>query len=282
MKSIRTLFLLLACMAFDTLAAQVPADSTATLSENYLRLLSEADAAIEKADWAKAEDLYLEAVRSEPSCPTNLMLMSNIGMMRHYSGRDSLALEILDAAVRMAPKASVIRKNRSTVLLSLGRTQEAVNDQTIILSMDSANVDARYMRSLIALKRGEVDKAKTDIDFLLKQFPDSLPTHTAAAYLYIIEHRYAEALPHLNKVIEGGADATDYGERALCNLMTDNLNEASSDLADAMRLDPLNGDFYIYRALLNKRRYRPKEAEADIRRAAELGANPAKLQLFNF
>ncbi len=60
--------------------------------------------------------------------------------------------------------------------------------------------------------------------------------------------------------------------------MTGNLNEASSDISEGMRLDPADGELYLYRALLNRMRYRPDDARADARRAVELGVAASRAQ----
>ncbi|MCM1484367.1 MAG: hypothetical protein NC043_08510 [Muribaculaceae bacterium] len=279
-----TLLLIFASLLPAILHAEspLPADSTVKApSEKYLKYLDYAEEAIKDSRWSDAETYFLEAARLEPGNPTNILLMSNIGMMRHYDGRDSLALVMLDAAERIAPSSVTVRSNRATVLAALGRLDEAKAEHSTIISLDSTLVEPRFMRAIISLRQGLVDSVRTDVDYMLIHFPDESDTWTAAAYLDIALGKYQEAIPFLNKIIDSNPLPSDYGERALCYLMTDNLNEASADLAEAIRLDPLNGDFFLYRALLNKRRYRLSEAAEDTRRAASLGVSPSKIALLN-
>lgn len=67
-----------------------------------------------------------------------------------------------------------------------------------------------------------------------------------------------------------------YGARAYCNLMTNHLQEASDDIAAALELTPDDGELYLYRAALNKMRFRPADATADAKKAIELGIDPRR------
>lgn len=249
------------------------------LSEKYLKYIEQADSAIKESNWAQAEALYLQATRLEPANPANIMLLSNVGMMRHYSGRDSLALDILDTAIRMAPSAVVLRLNRASILTSIGQFDNALKEYYKVSSLDSTIAEPHFMRAIIHLQRGKLNECTLEVDTLQQRFPSDRMTWTASSYLYITQKKYLEAIPMLNKLIDNNPDATDYGERGYCHLMCDNLNEASTDIAEAIRLDPLNGDFYLYRALLNKRRYRPNEAADDVKQAHKLGVSAQKVSL---
>ena len=57
----------------------------------------------------------------------------------------------------------------------------------------------------------------------------------------------------------------------MCYLMTEQLAEASEDLARGIELDPTDGELYFYRAILNKMRYRPEDAHADALKAVQFG-----------
>ena len=61
-------------------------------------------------------------------------------------------------------------------------------------------------------------------------------------------------------------------------MMTEQLADASADIGDAMKLYPLNGELYLLRAWLNKLYYRHNDAEADAKRAIELGVNAEKVK----
>lgn len=66
--------------------------------------------------------------------------------------------------------------------------------------------------------------------------------------------------------------------RAELYLQTGQLQEASDDIASAIEKTPDDAGLYLLRAMLNMARYRPGDAEADGRKAIELGADPATVR----
>ncbi len=62
--------------------------------------------------------------------------------------------------------------------------------------------------------------------------------------------------------------------------MLDQLSEASDDIARGLELDPEDGELYLYRAALNKMRYRVADARADAERARQLGIPAERLKDF--
>lgn len=90
--------------------------------------------------------------------------------------------------------------------------------------------------------------------------------------------RFSEAIPLLNDLIAKYPDAAAYGARAACRVMTDDLNGAATDVAEALSREPDNPDFLLTRALLNKRRFRRQDALNDAEQAIRNGANPERVR----
>lgn len=266
-------------LSLAALLQSVPA-AAQDLSAEYVALLDRADSLIKTSDWEGAENCFMDAMRRHPANPMNVLVMSNVGLMRHYSGRDSLALEILDQAVAIAPAAVTVRSNRAKVLTALGRLDKAVDDYTEILRLDSMLIEPRHLRCMINMSRGRFEYAEADGDFLVRHFPEATETAESNAFVLMAASKYREAISFLNHLIQKQPTATNYGERAFCHLKLDNLNEASADINDAIRLDPANGDLLLYRAILNKKRYRPRDAADDAAQAIKLGVSPEKVRQF--
>ena len=62
-------------------------------------------------------------------------------------------------------------------------------------------------------------------------------------------------------------------------LLTDQLGEAASDIAEGLAIDPNDAELYLYRAYLNKLRYSNADAQADLKRAIELGVDPQRAEM---
>lgn len=255
--------LIVFALSFAGVAAQSPADS-------YLDLVDKADKSIARGKWSEAEATLLEAMRSDPGNPGNIMLLSNLGIVRFNMGRDSLALDALNQAHRIAPRSVTVLENRARVLTATGNLEAAMEDYNLIVGLDSLALSPRFYRAVLAMRRGEIDTARRDVDAMLRQAPDSLPTLVADATLASTVMDYERAIKAYTRLIKRDRQPEYLGERALAYLMTDRLGEAADDIALAIELDPDDPQLYIYRSALNKARYRPEDAEADLKKAEQL------------
>ncbi|MDE6416566.1 MAG: tetratricopeptide repeat protein [Duncaniella sp.] len=237
-------------------------------------------AAIDRREWDRADSLLVLAISARPTDPANVLLLSNLGMIRHYRGLDSLALVTLDDARRIAPRSTVILANRATVLTSLGRTDDALADYDTLLDLDPSQPRPRYQRALLRLSKGLTDAARADAAALDTIAPESLERHTLRAALLSADGDFEEAIPHYTEVIKVNPQPEFYSARAMCYLMTDRLPEAAEDISQGLALDPTDPELYLYRAALNKLRYRPDDAEADARQAIAFGIDPRRAAPF--
>lgn len=245
----------------------------------YLELIEKSDSAIVAGKWSDAEVLLQSAMRLEPGNPTNILLMSNMGIVRHNAGNDSLALDILNQAHRMAPVSVTVLSNRARVLQSMGRNAEAFCDYTRILELDSTVLEPRFMHGMMALNGGDIVTAERDFKVLERDVPNDELTLIGLASLYTAINRPLDAIVQYTKLLGKNRDVEYYRGRAACYLMTDQLEEASADIAEWHSLAPDDAEVFIYRAYLNKRRYRNADAEQDLKRAIELGIDPLRADL---
>lgn len=246
----------------------------------YLDFVGEADKAIEEERWYDAAANLESAMRLEPGNPTNVLLMSNLGIVRLNAGEDSLALAILNDAHRIAPTSIIVLSNRAKVLQAMGRQSEAYNDYSLILNIDSTAIEPRFMHGIMSVYSGDTITAKKDFAILQRLDPDSENTAIGLAALYTATNRPFDAIIQYTKLINNNPDIEYYSGRAACYLLTQQLNEAAADIAEGLRINPADSEFYLYRAYLNKLRYRAEDAEADLKQAIKLGANPDRAKLF--
>lgn len=244
----------------------------------YYNLVDKADKAANEGKWADAEEALRSALRLEPSNPTNILLLSNLGMIQFYDGRPEEALATLNDAHRIAPNSVTILLNRGRILTALNHDLKAQADYSEALRLDSTLVEPRFYRAMIALNRGDRAHAIADIDTLASRAPEDRLTNVAQATLFIQDGHWKEALPHLNKAIRLQPDASYYASRALCRMMTDDPAGAADDIALGLELDPTDGELYLYRAMLNKLRYRPDDARSDADKAIMFGIDPARVK----
>lgn len=243
---------------------------------DYMKYVQWGDDVIAKGKWSEAITYLEEAMRTEPSNPQNVMLLSNVGMLHHYAGEDSLALHTLSEARAMAPSSVVILNNRARVLSAMGRADDALKDYDLILQMDSTFADAWYDRAALHLRGGRPDLAEADARKFMEAIPDDLQGKLLMAVIYSNTRRPAEAIPLYTELIKVKPEAVYYSARAMCRLQLEELAEAADDIARGLELDPRDAELYYCRAFLNLLRYREDDARADAAKAVELGLNPAR------
>ncbi len=246
----------------------------------YYDKVDEADKACRESRWEDAVRSLREAMLLEPDNAGNIMLMSNLGMVQFRMGDDSAAIATLTEAHRMAPSSVTILSNRAYVLMETGYYGEAYEDYELILELDSTDVTSRLRHGIIALRTRDIATATRDFMYIDTYYPETSEALIGMATLHCALGEYEEALPYYNKLLLQTRDVEYLTGRALCNLMTGNLQEASDDIAEGLSISPDDGELYLYRAALNKMRFLPKDADADARKAVSLGIDPARVRQF--
>ena len=252
--------------------------ASADTDPQYYNLMGDADKAIADGKFSEAEDLLRKAMRLEPANPSNVLLMSNLGMVQFYDGRTADALATLSTAHSIAPNSVTVLQNRARIYAAEGQWDKALGDYSRVIELDSTLVEPRFYHAMLALRTGDIPKASAEIADLMKMAPDHRLTHEAQAIVLMQSGLYKEAIPHLSAVIKAAEDASYYSSRAYCRLLTDDLAGASDDIPRGLELDPTDGELYLYRAMLNKLRYRPDDAKADAAEAVKWGIDPARVK----
>ncbi len=263
---------LLTVLRLDAVAPAVPDDE----EDPYFLLCGQADRAIAEGHYEEAAARIIDAMSVRPRAAENVLLLSNLGMVYSYMGRDSLALATLDEAHRQAPAMRTVLANRARVLLKNGRDREAYRDFSDLLNADSLNVEARYYRGTMALYAGDIATAESDFSVLQSVAPDGIDTATALSGLYTATGRHADAIPYLQLLTKDDPTPEYFGALASALLTVDRISEASTAIADGLSRYPEDAGLYLCRAQLNRARYRMDEARADASRAVALGASKAQ------
>lgn len=263
---LRTALLALAFLAVTAAFASRPDDE----EDPYLLLCGQADEAIAAQQWQDAVDRLNEAISIRPNAPQNLLLMSNLGMIYSYMGRDSLAIATLDETLRQAPALKTALANRARVKLRAGLPADAMTDLDSLLKIDHRNVDARLLRATLALRQGNIEKAEGDFRLLATAIPDSLDVIEGLARVDFERKRYDEAAEGFAKLVTRTPSEEFYAQLALCYLETDRLSEAAQAIAGGLERYPKSPTLYLHRARLNRARYRIGDAEDDEKYARKL------------
>ena len=237
----------------------------------YFELADSADKAIAEENWPRAEHLITEALRQEPSAASNVMLLSNLGIVQLHNNKPDKAVATLTLAISVAPESVMLLNTRARIYSSLGRDEEAYTDYSAMLERDSTSTAALFGRGMIALAKTNLAQAEADLSKLEVIAPESRNAHIAMATLRSLRGEYEAAEVHYTALIEEEPTDEFYLGRAVCRIMTGKLGEASEDLTEGLKLNPDNADIYAQRAILCKMTYRMSDYDMNMRIARKLG-----------
>lgn len=257
-------------VSIDFLAAQ---NGVGLLPSEVLSVVERADSAIARSEWDEAESLLTEAISLRPGDPGNVLLLSNLGIVRHQRGDDVGALEALTDAHYIAPASVTVLSNRARVYLSMGHKNEAVADYEKVMQLDSTLIEPYFYRGMVSFSVGDLESAEMDFEHLRSMDSDAELTLVALAALHTARGENESAAGEYSRLIEMSPAAEYYSGLIENQLALERLSDAAESIAAAMELYPAESEFYIFRALLNKKRYLYDDARSDARRAVALGAN---------
>jgi tetratricopeptide (TPR) repeat protein len=243
----------------------------------YLLLVGQAEKAANEQNWEEAAARLKDAMSVEPSNPSNVLLLANLGMIYSYQDKDSLAIATLDEANRIEPKIATIVLNRGRIKLKIGRDKQAYDDFSHVIELDSLNTDARYFHGIIALYSGDMTTAESDFNILKSLRPKSRDTAVALSSLYSLTGRDREAIPYYQSLIKDEPAAEYYASLAGCYLATNNLTDAAATISEGLEKYPRDAELYYYRAWLNRDRMLFDEAKADAKLAIKFGASTSRV-----
>lgn len=249
------------------------------LPPEVVAVVAHADSAIARAEWAKAEALLSEAISLRPGDPGNVLLLSNLGIVRHQMGNDKGALEALTDAHHIAPVSVTVLNNRARIYLSMGRKEDAVADYERVMQLDTTLTEPYFYRGMVSFSIGDIESAEMDFEHLRRMAPDDELTLVAFAALHTARGENEAAAGEYERLVKISPEAEYYSGLIENYLALDRLSEVAETIAVAMERYPVDPEFYVFRALLNKKLYLYDDARADARRAVSLGASAQQVNM---
>ena len=254
-----------------------PNDSLNLEERPYFLLIDQSEKALEQNDYEAAALRLVEAMSVEPDNPLNVALLTNLGMIYYYNEQDSMALRVLDEAVRRSPRLIAAHEKRARVLTGMGRDKEAYEEYGRVIDIASLTTSARFYHAMMALHSGKLPEAEADIACLNRVVPLWTNTVLANATLFSMTGREREAISLFRRLLDKDKLPEYYAALAGCLIAVDDLNEASRVIGEGMELFKDDAELYFHRAVLNHKRFLPDEAHRDAKRAIQLGADPKRV-----
>ncbi|MCE5204508.1 MAG: tetratricopeptide repeat protein [Porphyromonadaceae bacterium] len=241
--------------------------------QTYEELVKQSAAHIEADRLDSAAVSLQKAMSKEPANENNPVLLLNLGILQRQLGMFDDAYVSFTASLSNNPMQKVALHNRASLLCSMERFSEAMEDYDLLIRSDPNDVEAYYRRGLLYLEQHDRTKAEADFKKSEQIDPDNLYTKLSTALLYKLDDNWQAAEKIYTALIqsEQPVDPSFYMNRAECYVNTDQIFKASADLRaveDSQRNNPY---FYFLRGRVRDEQFDKVAAEADFKKAKELG-----------
>ena len=237
----------------------------------YFQYIDSAQTCIYSHDWPQAEQWLLKAFKADPDNPGNSMVLSNIATLQRYQGKLADAVKNYTLALDMTPHAVTLLLNRAALYVEMDSVQRAIDDYERVCELDFYNTEARYSLGVLAMERGDTNRAEDLFNEIKRINPNSGLYHEGMGLLHKRNGNHARAAELFTQLIKVQPTAQLLGHRADCYLAMKRLNDAEEDIRTALEMSPGDPYLYLLRAKLNKLRFQRDDMNRDIDTAVSLG-----------
>jgi protein O-GlcNAc transferase len=203
---------------------------------NPQAVLSQAIAFHEIGKLADAERLYLQLMATEPQEATSRHLL---GVVRAQQGRTGEALELIGAALKIAPETPEILSNYGNVLKTQGRFAEALESYDRALTIKPDYIAVMAKRGQVLRDMGRLDEALASTDQALVRKPDYVEALGHRGIILADLGRHQEALDSYDRALALAPDYADmWSNRALTLKAMKRTDAALTSVERALAIDP--------------------------------------------
>ncbi len=247
--------------------------STFSQSPGYMEWVDRSAEYIENNQLDSAAIALYNAMSLEPANENNPVLLLNLGILqrqlRHYDD----AYISFTSSLTSNPIPDIVLHNRASLLVELGRFDEAMEDYDAILADFPHDIEAFYRRGLLHLENHNRAKAEADFKRSEEIDPDNMYTKLSKALIFKLDNNWEAAGGIYTDLIENelNPDLIFYLNRAECYVNTNQMFKASADLRSLGDTQRNNPYFYFLRGRVRLEQFDKTAAKADFEKAKELG-----------
>jgi tetratricopeptide (TPR) repeat protein len=189
----------------DSAAPQVETSVTPNVPKELLPLTKEAKEYFERGKYRDAEKTY-ETMLTK--APTNIYILSNLGVVRFRSGKLKSAEEAFRKAIAVAPDDAFSHCTLGIVYYSEGKYDEAVGELTRALAIQPKNQTAHNYLGITASAKGWQEAARKELETAVQIDPNYADAHFNLAVIYATTPPVDKesAKKHYKRAIELGAE----------------------------------------------------------------------------
>ncbi|MEB3195928.1 MAG: tetratricopeptide repeat protein [Candidatus Sericytochromatia bacterium] len=188
------------------------------------------------ARFGEAEHVLKEALRVERKNVSLLLLRCEL---LQALDRKPEASKLLERALELAPKNAEVHLRRGALMAELGQNEAAMQALTQAVLLDRKAVLARYYMALICLRTEEVERAKAQLELILKIQPSFPKAQRLRAQIAECQGDWRVAAAAWGEVLLAeGEDAQVIYQLGKAQLSLGERSEALSSFKYALTVNP--------------------------------------------
>ena len=251
--------------------ARAKADSLA-----YVDHMRRALNALHEDSLDKAALLLQKALKTRPEAPGNYLVHEKLGEIRLAQGRYREAVDHFAETLKQKPDSPNARYGRAVCYYETGSLKAAEDDCNALVDEEKATTPLgrqyRFLRAAIHTKNKYPEKARQDLEDILRADPDNQSAILLLAGILEETGQPKKALEQLNLFVDSQPQHTDglAARAALLNRM-EQYYLAEADYDTLIRLQADNPSLYILRARVKLKLNKHEAAQTDLEKAVKLG-----------
>ena len=251
--------------------ARAKADSLA-----YVDHMRRALNALHEDSLDKAALLLQKALKTRPEAPGNYLVHEKLGEIRLAQGRYREAVDHFTETLKQKPDSPNARYGRAVCYYETGSLKAAEDDCNALVDEAKATTPLgrqyRFLRAAIHTKNKYPEKARQDLEDILRADPDNQSAILLLAGILEETGQPKKALEQLNLFVDSHPQNTDglAARAALLNRM-EQYYLAEADYDTLIRLQADNPSLYILRARVKLKLNKHEAAQTDLEKAVKLG-----------
>ena len=220
--------------------------------------------------------LLEKALKTRPEAPSNYLVHEKLGEIRLAQGRYREAVGHFAETLKQKPTSQEARYGRAVCYYETGSRKAAEEDCNALVDEEKATTPLgrqyRFLRAAIHQKNKHPEKARKDLEAILRADPDNQSASLLLAGILEETGQPKAALEQLNLFIAAHPQNTDglAARAALLNRLEQSY-PAEADYDTLVQLQADNPSLYILRARVRLKLDKHEAARSDLEKAVKLG-----------
>ncbi len=194
--------------------------------------------------------------------PANFQYHFSLALATELADQREEALAEWTKVIDSHPAEAGPYSRRATLMMSLGRKEEAHRDAAKAISLDPKSADACYVLGRIHEQDHELPKALAAYSQVVEIDPEHLQTRYRLSLIHrrLGDAEKAKKQAEIYESLKARNNALDVVARATNSLETGNHSFAETQLKEAVRIDPQNTQALYYLGMVQQEQHKLAEA----------------------